>query len=116
MYAIFYHRKSIPEGKLKSLNDIPLEDYRSTAELVSLLRIADGLDFGFASGSPDKIEKVEMARTPKGVECRVFPRLGMNVTELVAKSYEKREVFETIFGKLTFWLPGEQGSWVPWHP
>lgn len=116
MYALFYHRDHIPDGKLKPLNDIALEDYRTTAELVSLLRVADGLDYGQDKGSPDKVEKVEMARTSKEVECRVFPRLGKNATGLVAKSYEKREVFEATFGKLTFWLPGEHGSWVPWHP
>jgi hypothetical protein len=116
MYTIFYHRESIPEGKLKSLNDIPLDDYRSTAELVSLLRIADGLDYGFASGSPDKIEKVEMVRTPKGVDCRVYPRPGQSIISLIGKSYQKREVFEATFGQLTYWLPGEHGSWVPWHP
>lgn len=116
MYAVLYHRDSIPDGKLKPLKDIPIEDYRTTAELVSLLRIADGLDYGLVKGSPDKIEKVEMVRTSKGVECRVFPRLGKNVTGLVAKSYAKREVFEATVGKLTFWLPGEGGSWVPWHP
>lgn len=115
MYAVFYHRDPVPDGKLKPLNGIPLEDYRTTAELVSLLRVADGLDFGLVRGSPDKIEKVEMVPTSKGVECRVFPRLGKNVTGLVAKSYDKREVFEATFGKLTFWLPGEHGSWVPWH-
>lgn len=116
MYAVFYHRNHIPDGKLKPLNDIPLNDYRTTAELVSLLRVADGLDHGQVKGSPDKIEKVEMARTSKEVECRVFPRLGKNVVGLIAKAYEKREVFEATFGKLTFWLPGEGGSWVPWHP
>lgn len=115
MYAVFYHRDHIPDGKLKPLDDIPLSDYRTTAELVSLLRIADGLDYGLVSGSPNKIEKVEMVRTPKGVECRVFPRLDKDVTVLVAKSYEKREVFEATFGKLTLWLPGEGRSWIPWH-
>lgn len=116
MYGIFYHRDKILAGKLKALNDIPLQDYRTTAEVVSLIRIADGLDYGFARGSPDKIEKIEMVRTSKGVECRVFPRPGKNVEGLVAKSYDKREVFEATFGKLTFWLPIEGGSWIPWQP
>lgn len=116
MYAVFYHRNDVPNGKLEPLNGIPLEDYRTTAELVSLLRVADGLDFGFVSGSPDMFEKVEIARTSKGVECRVFPRAGKDVTGVVAKSYEKREVFEATFGKFTFWLPGAaRGSWIPWR-
>ena len=115
MYGIFYHRDEIPDGKLKPLNDIPLENYGTTRELVSLIRVADGLDYGLVQGSPDKIEKVEMVRTPKGVECRVFPRVDKNITGLVAKSYEKREVFEVTFGKLTFWLPGEGSGWVPWN-
>lgn len=116
MYGVFYHRTKIPGGKIKPLNDIPLEDYRSAAELVSLIRLADGLDHGPAMGSLDMIEKVEMVRTSKGVECRVFPRPGKtaNVEGLVAKSYSKREVFEATFGKLTFWLPGDGHSWVPW--
>lgn len=116
MYAVFYHRDPVPDGKLKPVKKIPLEDYRTSAELVSLLRVADGLDHGLVSGSPDKVEKVEMVRTSKGVECRVFPRHGKNVMGLLAKSYEKREVFEATFGKLTFWLPGEGASWVLWHP
>ncbi|MGD1120007.1 MAG: hypothetical protein ABR886_11070 [Dehalococcoidales bacterium] len=115
MYGIFYHRDKILDGKLKALNDIPLHDYRDTAELVSIIRIADGLDYGLVKGSPDKIEKIEMARTSKGVECRVFPRSGKNVTELVAKSLDKREVFESTFGKLTFCLPGDNGGWIPWQ-
>lgn len=116
MYAIFYHRDQIPDGKIKPLKNIPLGDYRTTAELVSLIRIADGLDYGLVKGSPDKIEKVKMARTSEGVECRVSPRPGKNITGLLVKSYKKREVFVGCFGKLTFWLPGEHGSWVPWRP
>jgi hypothetical protein len=115
MYAVFYHRGRIPNGKLEPLHDIPLDDYPTTAEIVSLLRVADGLDFGLSKGSPDEIEKVELARTSRGVECRVSPRPGKNVVGLVAKAYEKREVFEATFGRLTFWLPGEGGSWVPRH-
>ncbi|MDO8490579.1 MAG: HD domain-containing protein [Dehalococcoidia bacterium] len=116
MYSVFYHGNPVPDGKLEPLKDILLEDYRTTAELVSLLRVADGLDYGLDKGTPDMFEKVEMVRTSKGVECRVFPRAGKDVMWLVAKSYEKREVFEGIFGKLTFWLPGASGSWFPWHP
>ncbi len=112
MYAVFYHRDHIPDGKLKPLNGIPLKDYRTTEEIVALLRVADGLDYGLVKGSPDKVEKVEMVRTSKGVECRVFPRLGENVIGLVAKAYEKREVFEATFGELTFWLPGARVSWI----
>ncbi|RJO62996.1 MAG: HD domain-containing protein [Dehalococcoidia bacterium] len=116
MYGVFYHRDEIIDGKLKPLGDIPLWDSRAAAELVSLVRIADGLDHGYSTGSPDKIVKVEMVRTPKGVECRVFPRSGENVDSFIAKSYSKREVFEATFGKLTYWLPGGGGGWVPWNP
>jgi hypothetical protein len=116
MYGVFYHRDKILDGKLKTQNDIPLQDYRTTAALVSLIRVADGLDYGQVKGSPDKIEKLEMARTSKGIECRVSPRPGKNVTGLVSKSYEKREVFEATFGKLTYWLPSEDNSWIIWHP
>ena len=112
IYAVFYHRNPLPGGKVKALNGMPLVE-PNTTELIALIRIADGLDFGLANGSPNKVEKVEMARTSKGVECRVFPRLGMDGRDVVAKSYNKREVFEAIFGKLTLWLPGEHGSWVP---
>lgn len=115
MYAVFYHRNPIPGGKVKPLNDLPPVE-TNTTELVTLLRVADGLDFGKITGSPDMIERVEMVRPSEGVECRVFPRPDKDVTGLLAKAYEKREVFEAHFGKLTFWLPGEGGSWVPWHP
>ncbi|GEM_PF-6259802 len=115
MYSVYYHRGQVPDGKLSPLDDIPLVDYRTTAELVSLIRVADGLDYGLVQGSPDKIEKVEMVRTPNGVECRIFPRPGKDVNNLIAKSYEKREVFEATFGRLTFWLPGENGGWVPFN-
>ncbi len=116
MYGVFYHRDEIIDGKLKPLGDIPFWDSRTAAQFVSLVRIADGLDYGYCTGGPDKIKKVEMVRTPKGVECRIFPRPGQNVISLIAKSYKKREVFEATFGKLTYWLPGEGGSWVPWKP
>ena len=116
MYGVFYHRDEVINGKLKPLGDIPLWDSRAAAEFVSLVRIADGLDYGYSTGGPDKIEKVEMVRTPKGVECRVFPRHRQNVISLIAKSYKKDEVFEATFGKLTYWLPGEGGSWNPWKP
>lgn len=120
MYAVFYHREHIPNGKLQPLkgilrpvNDIPLHDYRTTAELVSLLRVADGLDYGLVTGSPDRFEKVEMARTSKGAECRLFPRAGKDVTAVVTRALTKGEVFEATFGKLTFWLPGKNGEWIP---
>jgi hypothetical protein len=84
-------------------------------ELGSLIRVADGLDYGLIKGSPDKVEKVEMTRMSKGIECRVFPRPGKNVIGLLEKSYEKRKVFEATFGKLTFWLPESGNSWVLWN-
>lgn len=116
IYAIFYHRDRIADGIVKPLAGFPITDYRRTIELVALIRVADGLDYGLRYGSPDKVEKLEVARTSKGVEFRVLPRAGKDVIGLIAKSYEKREVFETTFGKLTFWLPGVHGSWMPWHP
>ena len=63
MYGVFYHRDKILDGKLKALYGIPIQDYRTTAELVSLIRIADGLDYGLVKGSPDIVEKIEMATT-----------------------------------------------------
>jgi protein-tyrosine-phosphatase len=114
LYAIFYHRDSVPQGKLEALEGIPLEDYRACAELLALLRVADGLDFGLVKGTPDKIEKVEMTRTPGEVECRITPRPGKDVTSLLAKAQEKSEVFKACFGKLTFWLPGTGKSWALW--
>lgn len=116
MYGVFYHRNKVPDGKLIALDGIPLEDYKATAELVSLIRVADGLNYGPAHGSLDAIEKIQMARTPDGVECRVFPRPGEDVAGLIWKSHDKREVFEATFGKLTFWLPCQCGGWAPWHP
>ena len=114
LYAIFYHRNSVPEGKLEALEGIPLKDYRACAELLALLRVADGLDFGLVKGTPDKIEEVEMTRTPGEVECRITPRPGKDVTSLLAKAQEKSEVFKACFGKLTFWLPGTGKSWALW--
>ncbi len=114
MYAVFYHRNPILGGKVEPLNGMPIVE-PNTTELTALLRVADGLDYGLNYGSPDMIEKVEMARTSKEVECRVFPRADKDVTGVVAKSYEKREVFEATFGKLTFWLRGARGCWVPWR-
>jgi hypothetical protein len=42
-------------------------------------------------------KKIEMARTSKAVECKVFPQHGKNAAGPVAKSYGKREVFEATF-------------------
>ncbi len=112
MYAVFYHRDHIPDGRLKPLNGIPLEDYSTAAELVSLLRVADGLDYGWSKGSPDVLEKVAMVRTPAGVECRLFPRKNKEVKSMALHAYGKREVFEATFGELSFWLSGSAKSWV----
>ena len=120
MYAVYYHRDSIPSGKLLAFKDIPgmldyreivLDDYQTTEELVALLRIADALDYGFAQGTPDKFEKIQLVRTSHEVECRATPRQREDVIFLLAKAKGKAEVFETRFGRLSFWLPSARRSW-----
>ena len=60
MYGVFYHRDKILDGKLKRLfMAFQFRTIALTAELVSLIRIADGLDYGLVKGSPDIVEKIE---------------------------------------------------------
>ncbi|MBT9141074.1 MAG: Protein-arginine-phosphatase [Dehalococcoidia bacterium] len=88
IYAIFYHRDTIADGIVGPLADFPITDCRRTTELVALIRVVDGLDYGQVKGSPDKVEKLEVVRTSKGVEFRILPRAGKDVEGLIAKSYE----------------------------
>lgn len=113
LYAIFYHKPPIPAGKFATLKNIPLEDYQTCSELVALLRVADGLDFGLPKGSPHIFEKVEMARTPLGIECRVTPKPSRKPDTQLQKAREKSEVFEATFGRLSFWIAG--GGGTSWH-
>jgi len=113
MYGVYYHTSSehLEEGKLNPVDDIPLkdDDYPIAAQLVAMIRVADGLDH-YLDG---RFADLQIVRTSQGIECRVTPRVRHDPKELLKWVHDnKRDMFEAKFGTLSFWRPIGINSWI----